>query len=60
MVQTHAYNKLIKKSTRVRKRGYIMSERIENAVVTAVGACLIFLSGWGFLAIADALYKVIN
>ena len=39
---------------------YIMSERIENAVVTAVGACLIFLSGWGFLAIADALYKVIN
>ena len=30
-----------------------MSERIENAVVTAVGACLIFLSGWGFLALAD-------
>lgn len=37
-----------------------MSERIENAIVAAVGACFIFFSGWGFLAIADALYKVIN
>ena len=39
---------------------YIMSERIENAIVAAVGACFIFFSGWGFLAIADAIYKVIN
>ena len=60
MGQIYAYNKLIKKSTTVRKRGYIMSERIENAIVAAVGACFIFFSGWGFLAIADALYKVIN
>jgi len=37
-----------------------MSEKIENAVVTAVGACLIFISGWGFLALADALYRIIN
>lgn len=37
-----------------------MSEKMENAIVTAVGSVLIFLSGWGFLAIADALYKVIN
>ncbi len=37
-----------------------MSERLENAIVTAVGSALIFLTGWGFLALADMLYKVIN
>ncbi len=37
-----------------------MSERMENAIVTAVGSVLVFVTGWGFLALADMLYKVIN
>ena len=60
MVHNIAYNELTKKEHEGAEMRYIMSERIENAIVAAVGACFIFFSGWGFLAIADAIYKVIN
>ena len=46
--------------TFTQERRYKMDKRIENAVVTIVGAAFITLSGWGFLALADSLYRLIN
>ncbi len=37
-----------------------MSKKTENAIVTLVGTAFLALSGWGVLALADAIYRVIN
>jgi len=37
-----------------------MSQKLENAIVTIVGAAFLSLSGWGVLALANAIYSFIN
>ena len=37
-----------------------MSRKLENAIVTLVGSVFLALSGWGVLAVADLIYRVIN
>lgn len=54
------YNKTVKKSTRCRKEVYIMSKKIENAIVTAVGAVMVWGSGWLVLYVGEVLSKLIN
>jgi len=60
LVHIHSYNEGVKKNTKVGKRGHIMSQKLENAIVTIVGAAFLSLSGWGVLALANAIYSFIN
>ncbi len=59
MVLVGLYNKTVKRNQR-KNEVHIMSKKIENALVTVVGAAVIWGSGWLILTVGDMLSRLVH